>query len=308
MPLLRVEAEKLSNSLLEAGVIEELVTRDEMFAFLPFMGINNKTYDYVREDEADMVSQINGADSVKFTEPDDVIPERGTKFIEVSAKLRALIGDVDVDNFLDEAMADTNTQKAIQIAAKAKVIRSKFQQHVAIGSSLVDTKSFDGLPRLVAAGQVMSAGDNGASLDFDMLDELKDMITYGADALVMHRKTWRAMKTLMRALNIQPEHLAMPELGLMVPVYDGTPIIRNDYLPVNEVKGTSGATTTSIYAARFNEADGVFGLYGGPNMGVRVEDIGTVQNKDATRTRVKWYAGLALKSTKSLARLDGIIV
>jgi hypothetical protein len=36
-----------------------------------------------------------------------------------------------------------------------------------------------------------------------------------------------------------------------------------------------------------------------------VEDLGTVQNKDATRTRIKWYTGLALKSTKSLARLEG---
>jgi hypothetical protein len=31
-----------------------------------------------------------------------------------------------------------------------------------------------------------------------------------------------------------------------------------------------------------------------------------VQNKDAQRIRVKWYCGLALKSTKSLARLSGI--
>ena len=38
----------------------------------------------------------------------------------------------------------------------------------------------------------------------------------------------------------------------------------------------------------------------------RVEDIGTVQNKDAWRWRVKWYAALALKSTKSLARLNGV--
>ncbi|ENK7527313.1 phage major capsid protein, partial [Acinetobacter baumannii] len=32
----------------------------------------------------------------------------------------------------------------------------------------------------------------------------------------------------------------------------------------------------------------------------------TVQNKDATRIRLKWYVGLVLKSTKSLARLKGV--
>lgn len=308
MPLLRAEAEKLSNSYLEAGVIEELITRDETFAYLPFMGINNKTYDYVREDVVDVQDQIDKEDSVAWTEPGDEIPERATKFIEVTAKLRALIGDVDVDNFLNETMTDTNGQKATQIAAKAKVIRSKWQMNFARGSVVANAKSFDGLPHLISAGQTLYAGTNGATLDFDMLDELKDMVNYGADALVMHSRTWRAMKTLLRALNIQPEHIAVPEVGILVPVYDGTPIIRNDYLETDEEVGSSGAVCTSIYAARFNEDDGLFGLYGGSNMGVRIEDIGTVQNKDATRTRVKWYSGLALKSNKALARLAGVVL
>lgn len=308
MPLLRAEAEKLSNRYLEAGVIEELITKDDTFALLPFVYSPSKTYDYVREDETDISEQINGVGtaSVSFTDPGDEIPERATKFVEVSAKVRALIGDVDVDKFLVGNMSDTNSQKAVQIAAKAKVIREKWKLNFARGDSSVNTKSFDGLPKLVSAGQTMYTGANGAVVDFDMLDELKDMLTYGADVLIMHRKTWRLLKTLMRALDIQPEHIAMPELGLMVPAYDGTPIIRNDYLPLDEVRGSSGAVCTSIYAARFNESDGLFGLYGGPDLGVVVEDIGTVQNKDATRTRVKWYASCALKHTKSIARLAGI--
>jgi hypothetical protein len=39
---------------------------------------------------------------------------------------------------------------------------------------------------------------------------------------------------------------------------------------------------------------------------MKVEEIGTIQNKDAIRYRVKWYVGTALKSTLSLARLKGI--
>jgi hypothetical protein len=306
MPLLKAEADKLSNSYLEAGVIEELYTRDETFAYLPFMGVNNKTYDYVREDATDVADQISAVDSVAFLDPNDTVPERATKFVEVSARLRALIGDVDVDNFLQTVEGDTNNQRATQIAAKAKVIRSKWQMQFATGDSAVNTKSFDGLPKLVSSAQTMYTAANGAALDFDMLDELKDMVNYGADALVMHSKTWRAMKTLMRALNITPEHIALPEVGILVPSYDGTPVIRNDYLSLAEERGTSGAICTSIYAARFNEDDGLFGLYGGPNVGIQIEDVGTVQTKDASRTRVKWYSGLALKSTKALARLAGI--
>jgi hypothetical protein len=68
----------------------------------------------------------------------------------------------------------------------------------------------------------------------------------------------------------------------------------------------SGTNLCSVYAVRLNEADGLHGLYGGSDAGLRIEDIGTVQNKDADRIRVKWYCGLALKSTQSLARLAGV--
>ena len=49
MGLLRAEAEKLSNNQLEAGVIEEIIDRDALFALFPFMGIMGKAYVYNRE-------------------------------------------------------------------------------------------------------------------------------------------------------------------------------------------------------------------------------------------------------------------
>lgn len=305
MPLLRAEAEKLSNRYLEAGIIEELVNKDETFEYVPFMQVSNKTYDYTREDETAMSAAIAGDTHAKFVDVNETIPESAVPFIEVTAKLRALIGDVDVDKFLDETHADTNNQRVAQIAAKAKILRSKWQRTFARGDSGTSPLEFDGLPNLVSGNQTIEAGANGATLDFDMIDELKDMVNYGADALIMHGKTWRYAKTLMRALNIQPEHVAMPELGLFVPTIDGTPVLRNDFLPLDETVGTAN-NCTSVYAARFNEDDGLVGLYGGPSVGIRVEDIGTVQNKDASRTRIKWYSSVALKSTKALARLEGI--
>lgn len=43
--------------------------------------------------------------------------------------------------------------------------------------------------------------------------------------------------------------------GRPVPAFDGIPVLLNDYLPGNETQGSSNVTC-SIYAARFNEADG----------------------------------------------------
>jgi hypothetical protein len=37
-----------------------------------------------------------------------------------------------------------------------------------------------------------------------------------------------------------------------------------------------------------------------------VEKVGSLETKDATRTRVKWYVALALFNTLKLARLTGV--
>jgi len=298
MGLLKAEAEKLSTDQLVSGVIEEIIDKDEMLARLPFTGINGKAYVYNRENTISEASFINPVD--------DTVPEGAATFTEITSKLRVLIGDVDVDKFLDTTMSDTNSQRAIQIAAKAKGLRRKFQRTLALGDATATPTEFDGLANLVDAGQEIIAGANGAGLTLSMLDELVDAIANGADAIVMRSGTLRAYRALLRSLGGVPaDSVMMGNFGQPIPAHNGMPIIVNDFLPTDEVQGTETAST-SIYAVRFNEVDGLHGIMGGEAAGMHVEDLGTVQNKDATRTRLKWYCGLALKSTKSLARIKGI--
>lgn len=299
MPLLRVEAEKLSNNYLEAGVVTEIIEKDAMFALLPFMQVNNKAYLYNRE------KTLPGAD---WLDPNDTISESAATFDEVVAKLRILAGDVDVDNFLRETMGDTNDQVTEQIQAKAKAIRQQFQICLARGDNAVNTKQFDGLPKLTSTGQTKAIGVNGGALTLTALDELKDMVPLGPDCYIMRSGTRRAYLNAIRAAGgttppmIQLENFT----GGPVLAHDGIPIIVNDYLAGDEDQGTSQDNTCSIYAIRFNESDGLHGLFGGASAGIRLEEVGPVQNKDAQRIRLKWYVGLALKSTKSIARLKGI--
>lgn len=298
MPLLREEAEKLSNNTLEAGVIEEIIDRDDLFAILPFMKVNSKAYLYNREDT------LASAD---FLDPNEEIKESASTFKEVVAKLRILAGDVDIDKFLDATMGDTNDQMAIQIAKKAKGVARQFHQTLATGDTAKVAKSFDGIHKLVTESQTISAGENGGALTLALLDELCDLIPLGADVLVMRRGTIRAFRALLRAtygtdaVMQQLENFGRPML-----THNGIPIIMNEFLAADEVQGTE-TKTCSVYAVRLNEADGLHGIYGGESAGIVVENIGTVQNKDATRIRLKWYCGLALKSTRSLARLKGVV-
>jgi hypothetical protein len=298
MALLRAEAEKLSRSELVRGVIEEIITKDSVFNVLPFVPVNGKAYVYNRE------NTISEGD---FLDPNDTVNEGAATFTEITTKLRILAGDVDVDKFLMETMGDTNDQLAVQIALKGKALARKFERTLAIGNSGSNAKEFDGMAQLSVAGQTLTAGANGAAMTLGMLDQLIDLVPNGADAIVMRSGTIRAFKDLLRTVGggtdaamLQLENFSRPML-----THNGIPILVNDFLPGNETQGSS-SVTCSVYAVRLNELDGLHGIYGGPSAGIRVEEVGTVQNKDAWRVRLKWYTGLALKSTQSLARLKGV--
>lgn len=308
MPLLKAEADKLSNNQMVAGVIDEIIEKDDLFAVLPFVRVNSKAYVYHREDTGAQNNITQGAGLPTFLDVNDTVVEGAVPFVEVVAKLRILAGDVDVDKFLQEVESDTNDQLAIQIGKKAKAVGRQYHQTLAQGDATANPKSFDGI-KVLAGGnpnQVIPAGTNGAALTLSAMDQLLDAVPNGADAIIMRRGTLRAFRNLLRAAGgTSAAEYMMEAFGRPMLTHNGVPILVNDFLPANETQGTA-TNTCSVYAVRLNEADGLHGLYGGADAGIRIEDIGTVQNKDATRTRVKWYCGLALKSSQSIARLSGI--
>lgn len=299
MALLLAEAEKLSNNDLQRGVIEEIVTLDETFRVLPFVRTNGKAFVYNRE-----ATISEGG----FLDVNATVAEGAATFTEVVAKLKILAGDVDVDKFLNETMSDTNNQLATQIALKAKALARKWQSTFINGNETGTPQEFDGLKNLVTGGQTITGpGANGDALTLGMLDELADKIPWGPDAFIMNSVAIRQFRNLLRTVGSGADAVTMqlPNFSRPMLTHNGIPVLKNDFILANETKGIT-TTTMSVYAVRFNEQDGVHGIYGGESAGIRIEDIGTVQNKDAWRVRVKWYSGLAMKSTLSLARFSGL--
>ncbi|MBX5130816.1 phage major capsid protein [Rhizobium lentis] len=298
MPLLIEEAAKLSQEDKARGVIEEIIDTESLFALMPFQHVTDKTFTYVRE---------GTLSEGEFLDAYEAVPEGAATFDEVTTKLKVLAGDVDIDKFTAAVQSNLNPQIAIQLAAKAKGLGRKFKRTIVNGDSSVNAKSFDGIKKLTPASQTLIAGTNGAAVSAEMLDELLDAVKLGADVLMMRKGTWRAIRAIMRSFGGNTgDMIQIPNFGKPVPAYDGIPVIINDFLTADEVMGSANATC-SIYALRLNEADGFHGIYGGASAGIQFEEIGTIQNKDASRYRVKWYAGTALKATHSVARLKGIL-
>lgn len=296
MPLLVAEAAKLSEHDMLRGVIEEFYDRDQLFGMLNFEPTNGKAYVYNREKTLATGAWLN---------PNDVVPESASKFDPVTTTLKINIGDVDVDKFLDGTQSDLNNQKALQIAAKAKGMSRNFRSLLVNGDESTTPEHFNGMANLVHQDQVIATGANGNPISFTMLDELVDAVETGADAIVMRQGTYRAYKALLRSAGgIEPQQIMIKDFGY-VPSHDGTPILINDWIPGDVAKGTS-QNTCSIYAVNFDPAVGFHCIYGGGPAGFVFEDIGTVQNKDSTRSRIKQYVGTALKSTKSLSAVEGV--
>jgi hypothetical protein len=310
MPLLAVEAAKLSNNQLMRGVIEEVIDMDFLYRYLPFTRVEGKAHVYNRE---------NALASAQFITVNVDVPESATTFTEVSVTLRIIAGDVDVDNFLQQVQSDHNDQKATQVAFKAKAVARLFSDKLVNGDAStaynlsalggggsVTNVEFDGMDILTVGGQIVTNGTNGGALSFDKLDELMDKVPLGIDAFVASRRTIRDYKKLMRALsNVSPEMVTVPGTAFTTVGYAGKPILLNDFISNAKTVGSS-ADCSTVYAARFNEDDGFFGLFNGDSAGWTIQEIGQLEKRDATRTRVKWYVAAGLRSTKSLAKMTGV--
>ena len=293
MPMTLVEAAKLTQDVLLRGVIETIVYDSSVLQLLPFVDITGTALVYNREKTMPATS---------FYAVGDTWSEGTPTWDKITAALTIMGGDADVDNFIQQTYANPNDIEAEAIQSRAKSIAHKWSDTFFNGDTGADAKSFDGLKKLVDATQTVAAGAGGAALTLDMVDQLIDLVKPGRpDALLMAKRTRRKLSSLRRASGNLLE-TGLDAFGRHVVSYDGVPILVDDWIPTNEVKGASGAVCSSIYAVKF----GAEGLTGLENGGVQIELVGELETKDATRHRLKWYSGLALYSIFGLARLEGI--
>lgn len=293
MALTLVEAAKLSNDSLLAGVIETIALESPILQRLPFVEIVGNGLTYNRE---------NAAPSADFYDVGDDWDESTPTFTQATATLKILGGDADVDNFLKSTRSNIQDLEAAVVQLKAKAVQALFDDTFVNGDDSVDAKSFDGIDVLCTAGQAVSMGTNGAVLTLAKLDEMIDKVRGGKpDILIMSRRTRRTLNELARASGGFLE-ADRDQFGQMVQYYDGVPIGICDYISDAKTVGTSNDCST-IYAMQFGEG-GLSGLTA-PG-GLTVERVGSLETKDASRIRVKWYAGLALFNSVKLAKLAGV--
>ncbi len=294
MALTLAEAAKLSNDLLLAGVIESIIKESPVLQVLPFVEIVGNGLTYNREDTAPTAA---------FYDVGDTWAESTPVFTQVTTSLTILGGDADVDNYLKATRSNVQDLEAAVVELKAKAVRDKFEDTYVNGDTASDPKAFDGVDKLTTSGQTVSMGTNGATLSLDKLDSLVDTVKGGKPhMLLMSRRSRRKLGALSRATGSGLLETDRNEFGMMVQYYDGIPIGINDYISDAKTVGSSTDCST-VHAVQFGEG-AMVGLTG-PG-GLQIERVGSLETKDASRTRVKWYVSVALFNTLKLAKLTGV--
>jgi len=304
MALTLEEASKLSNDMLLQGVVETIVKDSPVLKEVPFIEIVGNVLTY---------NQEKTLPAIDFYDVGDTWAESTPTFEQKTASLKIMGGDADVDNFLKATRSNVQDLEAAVVELKAKALKDKFEETFIYGDATANPKQFDGLRKLIdtttAGEQLIAAGASGATLTLSMLDEVIDAVKGGKpDLLLMSRRSRRKINALVRAAGGMME-TDRDKWGDFVQFWDGIAIGVNDWiLDTHVVSGsvetaTTGGSCSTIYAVQLGEG-ALCGLTAPGHL--TVEPIGSLETKDATRTRIKWYCALALFSAIKAAALIGV--
>jgi hypothetical protein len=304
MALTIVEAAKLNpGDVIRTAIVEMYARNSDILRVLPFDNIAGNALKYNREDILP---------GVGFRGVNEGFVESVGVLNPITESLVIAGGDLDVDRFITQTMGAN--QRSVQEGLKVKALAHRWTLAFIKGDSSADPREFDGLQRRIPAGssQLLDAGatSGGDALSLFKLDTLISKVD-DPTHLIMNNAM--ALRLAQAARNTAVGGFItwdQNEFGQRVVQYNGIPIliarddnIGNDILPFTEANpGGGAAASTSIYAVSFGDG----GVVGIQNENISVRDLGELEAKPVFRTRVEWYASIAVLSGRSMARLRGI--
>ena len=311
------EAQKLVQSTLLAGIVQEIYEEGQLLNLLPVMTIDSKSIIYNRE---------STLPSAAFYDIHEQIP--WTADVSYATQVEVELKRVARQDVLDQFMMDTyktpNDYRQIILNELRKGVMRTIENKFIYGSSSTSAKEYDGLNVLCAptAGgdfvgeQNLDAGGASHALMAAELLQLIDTCKPKPDILLMTRTMrntitawcWGKSGAIVYASTLD-------QIGRRIEVIDGVRIVVSDYLSENEADNTgveSSATgLSSIYAIRFGSVEdgGLTLCTGGDTGGVnffKVTNLAALEDFDAEGLRLTAYLALALGSTKAIARVHSI--
>jgi hypothetical protein len=276
------DAASLSNNLLVEGIIEDIISVDEWFRYLPFVVFEGLAYTFTREQalaSADFAAPGTNLDQAKY--------QAGATFTNVNVNLAAIIADIIIDGQIEDQLSESNDQLQVQISSKAKQIARIYMNAIVNGrrvsGPLTQTNNgpigiesrFNGMASILdaesgnsddvnhpffnggAATQTLALTEDdpssprdglpGRTFTLEDMDDLIDRVTAAKpDFLMMNSREIRTLRVLLRNTGGGTDAYMIQQKGLgnMKPMlyYQDIPVFRNDF--VSRVDGVNGTAHT----------------------------------------------------------------
>jgi len=301
MAVTLIESAKKTNDPVQSAVIEMYARSSSVLENLPFDNIQGNALKYNREETLPGVG-FRGVNE-SYTESTGLINPQVEPLVIAG-------GDLDVDKFILDTMG--MGQRSVQEEMKVKALALAWTKAFIKGDQVSDPREFDGLQTRLTGDQLIEAGSTsgGDALSLGKLDELIDA-TDEPTHIMMNKTMRRRLSAAARTTSIGGFITWETDaFGRKLAYYGDLPILiidkdntDTDILPFTEVGGSGGtAQTCSIYCVSFQPGK----CQGIQNKAIEGRDLGELQTKPAMRTRVEWYAGIAMYHGRAAARLRGI--
>lgn len=316
-----LEAVRWGTDVIKQGVTELIIQESPVLEMMPMVTIKGNALKRTLETSLPTVTfrDVNQTYTRDFGTDENVY--WGTAILG---------GEVFVDNYIVNTMGNVADVKARQFAKKAKAAALQFDFSFFKGTGT--QKDFKGINQLITEGfgQITFCGAglasgnyqggttdtaNGGVLSLDDLDAAQDLLRTGrADAIMCNRFIRRKITRQARysVTGVALIDVGDDKFGRQVMTYNDIPIrILGQYLDgsfivdFNETRGSSNLTT-SLYMVRFEEDEGVAGLFGADGY-FEVKDFGETQAAPGHLGRIEFYPGIMSSSKYSVVRLAGLL-
>ena len=312
MPTLS-EYQKLANDDVTAGIFDNIITASELAPFLQFKSFSGNSLVYNRESTLGAAATHQVGDIWSDTEP---------TYTQKTASLTTVGIQHPLDRFAMQTVDNVQSQEAVLLSKMSKSIARKLEDLLLNGNSGAVSTEPEGLTSLLISDSRLLMMDDGSTpstiagdeteLTLDRLDAMIDMVELGKpDFLMMNKTMRRKLTALARATGSGVVLNSAEMFGHQYTLYNGIPVVINDYISNSETYENSGAwgssSATTIYALKTGEEkQGWTVIHNGAVLDPDIQRLGTKVDKNEDTYRMVVYLNSVLYSAKVCAGLAGI--
>ena len=303
----------LANDDVKAGIYDNIITASELAPFLQFKSFSGNSLVYNRESTLGAAATHQIGDIWSDTEP---------TYTQKTASLAIVGVQHPLDRFAMQTIDNVQSQEAVLLSKMAKSVARKLEDLLLNGNSGGVSTEPEGLTSLLISDSRLLMMDDGSTpstiagdeteLTIDRLDAMIDMIELGKpDFLMMNKTMRRKITSLARATGSGVILNSADMFGHQYTLYNGIPIVINDYISNSEQyensAGWASSSATTIYALKTGEEkQGWTVIHNGAVLDPDIQRLGTKVDKNEDTYRMVVYLNAVLYSAKVCAGLAGI--